>query len=364
MSFPATYNIQYYMGDTFEFRIFPKDASGAPFPLAQFSNVRFTIAEKRGPLLSTDNPRITGFAAISEDRTSILCSIRPSDAANLDANTQYVYDVEISRTATPYDQVFTLLTGNISITDQVTPVIPPPPPPLTAPGPAVSPTVSSVTTSSIVLGWQSPTTGGAPDGYRLYIAPYDPSFENTQILNQLVGLLSTLNPFEETGNTFSFVSTTEIPAFNIPSLPILPGTAYIYAIVAYNEAGISAAVGNFNVAAGTVEEVFTATEPDFVITNDGTGAYLIDGVSNDTITLVRGQSYTFSINASGHPFWIQESPSPYDEYSVYNTGINNNGEDVGTITWTVDESAPNTLYYVCQFHESMQGIINIIDGGS
>ena len=47
MSFPATYNINYYMGDTFEFRIFPKDASGAPFPLAQYPNVRFTIAEKR-----------------------------------------------------------------------------------------------------------------------------------------------------------------------------------------------------------------------------------------------------------------------------------------------------------------------------
>ena len=70
----------------------------------------------------------------------------------------------------------------------------------------------------------------------------------------------------------------------------------------------------------------------FNITNSGSGAYLIDGVSNDTITVVRGETYTFNISASGHPFWIQTVPSPYSSSDVYNVGITNNGTDNGTLT--------------------------------
>jgi hypothetical protein len=259
MSFPATYNINYYMGDTFEFRIFPKDASGAPFPLAQFPNARFTIATQRGPLPAGAPPRISGYAEISTDRLSILCSIRPSDAANLDASTRYVYDVEISRTAAPYDQVFTLLTGNISITDQVTPIVIPEPE-LVAPGIIQSLTVIGTTTSSISLGWLPPSTGGAPEGYKLYIIPYDPAFENTIALSQIVAALPTLDPFVTDQNTFEFTSTTAVPALSIPSLPLFAGTPYVYAVIASNSAGDSAPVGNFNVVAGTIDETFTEAE--------------------------------------------------------------------------------------------------------
>jgi len=259
MSFPATYNINYYMGDTFEFRIFPKDASGAPFPLAQFPNVRFTIATQRGPLPETAPPRIEGYAEISIDRTSVLCSIRPSDSASLDATRQYVYDVEISRTASPYDQVFTLLTGNISITDQVTPIIVTPPTPQ-APGPVANTALLGATTSSLTIGWLPPTTGGIPDGYKLYLVPYDPAFESTLALTQLVAAIPTLDPFTTVDNTFTFTSTTAVPALSIPSLPLFPGTPYVYAVVASNSVGDSLPVGNFNVLAGTIDEVFTLTE--------------------------------------------------------------------------------------------------------
>jgi len=257
MSFPATFNISYYMGDTYEFRIFPKDASGAPFPLAQFPNVRFTIATQRGPLPESAPPRIQGYAEISIDRTSVLCSITPINAADIDASRQYVYDVEISRTASPYDQVFTLLTGNISITDQVTPVIVPT---IQAPGPVGSTQVLSVTTSSITIGWVPPTTGGDPDEYKLYIIPYDETFENTIALTQLVALLPTLEPFTAEENTFTFTSTTAVPSLSIPSVPILPDTAYVYAVVSSNFSGDSSPVGNFDVSDGTIEEVLTLVE--------------------------------------------------------------------------------------------------------
>ena len=43
----------------------------------------------------------------------------------------------------------------------------------------------------------------------------------------------------------------------------------------------------------------------FAVVNSGSGAYLIDGNSNPTLNLIRGDSYTFTINAAGHPFWIK-----------------------------------------------------------
>jgi hypothetical protein len=115
-------------------------------------------------------------------------------------------------------------------------------------------------------------------------------------------------------------------------------------------------------------EAIPPTEPepeptpqaDFFVTNDGFGAYLIDGISNDTITLLRGETYIFEIQAIGHPFWIQSVPSPYSESDIYNEGVSNNGIDSGFIEWTVDELAPSTLYYVCQFHPAMSGTIVII----
>jgi hypothetical protein len=119
MAFPGTYNISYYKGDTYEFKIYPKDASGAAFPLDGYDlseGVKFTISSDRGS--SGIDDQIEGYSAISTDRTHITCAIRPENGNLLNA-TNYVYDVEINKTATPYNIVRTLLTGTISVTDQV-----------------------------------------------------------------------------------------------------------------------------------------------------------------------------------------------------------------------------------------------------
>jgi hypothetical protein len=79
------------------------------------------------------------------------------------------------------------------------------------------------------------------------------------------------------------------------------------------------------------------------------------------LLLMRGFTYTFNVSASGHPFWIQSVSGAYSSGNIYNTGITNNGAQSGTITFSVPYNAPNTLYYVCQFHASMAGTINITD---
>jgi hypothetical protein len=110
-------------------------------------------------------------------------------------------------------------------------------------------------------------------------------------------------------------------------------------------------------------ELFLNSNPSIVdnyqVTNAGAGAYTIDGVSNPSLTLVRNQTYFFTVNASGHPFWIKTAATT-GTGDQYNTGVTNNGDDVGGITFTVPSTAPNTLYYICQFHSAMGGTITVI----
>jgi hypothetical protein len=101
---------------------------------------------------------------------------------------------------------------------------------------------------------------------------------------------------------------------------------------------------------------------NYTVTNNGASDYVIDGANDPTITLLRGFTYTFTVNASGHPFWIKTA-AVTGTGSTYNTGVTNNGTDNGTITFAVPYDAPSTLYYICQFHASMFGTINITDVG-
>jgi flagellar biosynthesis GTPase FlhF len=99
----------------------------------------------------------------------------------------------------------------------------------------------------------------------------------------------------------------------------------------------------------------------YSVANSGSSAYLIDNITNLTINLVRGNQYIFNINVnvSGHLFWIQTSTGSYNSANIYSTGITNNGIHFGDLTFDVPLDAPNTLYYVCQYHSSMRGVINI-----
>ena len=104
---------------------------------------------------------------------------------------------------------------------------------------------------------------------------------------------------------------------------------------------------------------------NFDVTNTGTTAYVLNGgdltnASNPSLTLTRGMTYTFTVNASGHPFFIK-SVQGNTNANAYNSGVTNNGSQNGTVSFTVPMDAPNTLYYNCQFHSAMTGVLTIID---
>ncbi len=125
------------------------------------------------------------------------------------------------------------------------------------------------------------------------------------------------------------------------------------------QAGVTSSGGWVFLPGSTVSVV--PDEPTVLnVLNSGASTYVIDDQSNPTLTFVRGRTYDLNISAPGHPFWIKTSPVT-GTGSAYHSGVTNNGASSGVISFTVPSDAPDTLYYICQFHSAMQGTINIID---
>jgi hypothetical protein len=114
MAFPGTYNFNYYRGDTFEFKIFPKLQDGTIFDLTGYT-ARFTVANRRGSG-STQVPMTNPTVSVADGL--IVCTISSNNGRLLTAGS-WVYDVEIVRTAGAPNTA-TLLTGDITVTEDVT----------------------------------------------------------------------------------------------------------------------------------------------------------------------------------------------------------------------------------------------------
>jgi hypothetical protein len=96
------------------------------------------------------------------------------------------------------------------------------------------------------------------------------------------------------------------------------------------------------------------------VSASGTAAYVIDGASNPALTFCRGQTYVFTLNAAGHPFYIK-TVQGVGTSNAYDSGVTGNGTDVGNVTFTVAADAPATLFYDCSIHPAMTGTIHIVD---
>jgi hypothetical protein len=113
MAFPGTYNFNYYRGDTNEFVVRPKNSDGSAYDLADYvGSGSYTVANKRG----TGATQISAQAVVNGTTDTITCTILPATGRNLTSGT-YVYDVQI---VDGQDKVFTLLTGTITVTDDIT----------------------------------------------------------------------------------------------------------------------------------------------------------------------------------------------------------------------------------------------------
>ena len=114
MAFPGTYNFSYYRGIKYEFTIRPQNANGTTFSLDFYAgNADFTIANRRG----STGTQVNATATVNTTTDIVTCTITGAQGRELVAGTTYVYDVQIDNGA---GVIFTLLTGSITVTDDVT----------------------------------------------------------------------------------------------------------------------------------------------------------------------------------------------------------------------------------------------------
>ena len=133
------------------------------------------------------------------------------------------------------------------------------------------------------------------------------------------------------------------------------GTASGDGSLAYNSS-----TGVFTYTPPIIPAVALPDDQEFGVTASGASAYTFTGAAtgnNPTITLQRGKTYRFDVNASGHPFQIRVSSGG----SNYTNGVENAGTQNGAVYFTVPDDAPNSLVYQCTVHAAMVGTINIID---
>lgn len=118
----------------------------------------------------------------------------------------------------------------------------------------------------------------------------------------------------------------------------------------------------FNVAQNNKESV------NFRVTNSSTDAYVIDYEPNPALTLVRGNTYVFTLVLRGDfPFFIKTQPTlgTTNQYQGLladgSPAIQNNGATIGSITFTVPQDAPDVLYYTNNVQPNMNGVFNIVN---
>ena len=97
------------------------------------------------------------------------------------------------------------------------------------------------------------------------------------------------------------------------------------------------------------------------MTNQGMTAWLINGATpNGTLTLTRGQTYLFVVNATGHPFFITSVPGNAPVMPLVDAGLSGNGTASGTVTFTPSSTTPASFSYQCGAHAPMTGTINLV----
>jgi hypothetical protein len=83
-------------------------------------------------------------------------------------------------------------------------------------------------------------------------------------------------------------------------------------------------------------------------------------VRNPTLTLFRGQTYIFDIDAPNHPFSLKTERSG-GTLDRYNQGVTGNGTEVGQIVFEVPLNSPDVIYYVSENSVDTGGVIQVLD---
>jgi hypothetical protein len=125
----------------------------------------------------------------------------------------------------------------------------------------------------------------------------------------------------------------------------------------------------------TVDRIYLPAITMLTVTNNGTSAYRFDqyGTTDDpTIYAINATTIAFNLQASGHPFLIQDGTGTnystglvhVSTMGVVSTGSSAQGKDSGTLYWKIPDAISGSYRYQCSLHAGMVGNITIKNFGS
>jgi plastocyanin len=135
-------------------------------------------------------------------------------------------------------------------------------------------------------------------------------------------------------------------------------------------AGATAFTGLSDSASATIDQIYLPAITALTVTNNGASAYRFDQygtADNPTVYAINGTTIAFKLNASGHPFLIQNSAGVnYNTGLIHvstngtvTTGSSAQGKDSGTLYWKIPTDISGGYRYQCSLHAPMVGSITI-----
>lgn len=136
--------------------------------------------------------------------------------------------------------------------------------------------------------------------------------------------------------------------------------------------GLSTNVVQLSISVPSTITIPTLTAPTvtYNVSSNGSSAFNFMGTAHGQNPNLgpwrRGGTYTFSLDSiSGHPFYLTiDNGTNFvsGQYvGEYTTGVTGSRNTSGTLSITVANNAPDTLYYQCGNHRGMRGAITIKD---
>jgi len=142
-------------------------------------------------------------------------------------------------------------------------------------------------------------------------------------------------------------------------------------------AGATAFTGLSDVTSAslTIDKIYLPAITMLTVTNNGAAGYRFDqyGTTDDpTIFAINATTIAFNLQASGHPFLIQDNTGTnynnglvhVSTAGVVSTGANAQGKDSGTLYWKIPDSISGSYRYQCGSHAAMVGTITVKNFGS
>jgi hypothetical protein len=191
------------------------------------------------------------------------------------------------------------------------------------------------------------------------------STEDTQISSSFSTIINIVNG----GNIPNIIKNTDDGIYLSGIEPTLPENELSSSIISEVSSSFSIIYNILNNGTGSpILDIPEDHQREFVVSRGVNNSAWIFGEDeeNPTIQLFRGETYKFNVSGSfgkfTNPFFIRTQPiSGFIEGFDYNSGVINNGDDFGLITFTVPFDAPNELFYVSQNSPNMLGKFVIVN---